>query len=304
MIIVIGHKNPDTDSVVSAIVWSKLLQKEEKEAIPAVTGEINNETKYVLSEAGVEVPVIKEKLRGEDVFLVDHHSKNQMIEGGIVVGVLDHHHLSGLITDSPIYFRNEPLGSTSTLIFKITKERGISIDKEDALLLLGGIISDTLKFTSPSSTFEDEEAAKEVSKIAERDIDDLAKSMFKEKSDFSEMDMREVIRKDYKEFSFSNKKVGIGVCETTDKSFFEGKDKGIIEEMKNIKQEENLDFVFFAVIDILESNSFLYTSTTEEMEVAKRAFKINSSNNPALLEGVTSRKKQIVPPLSEVFKQI
>jgi len=305
MIIVIGHKNPDTDAVVSAIVWSNILNKKGEKAIPAIAGELNKETQYVLKEAQVETPQKKEKMRGEDVFLVDHHGKSQMIEGAInVIGVLDHHHLSGMTTDSPIYFRNEPVGSTSTLIFKVAKENNIELSKKEAFLLLCGIVSDTLKFNSPTSTKEDEEVAESLAEISEVDIEDLSESLFKEKSDLSGMSIKEIIINDYKNFDFSSKKVGIGVCETTEISFFEGKEGEIVKEMEEIKKEKELDYILFAVIDILGSNSLLYTPPGKEEDLIKRAFHLTISKNPVFLKGVTSRKKQIVPPVSEVLKQI
>ena len=301
-VIVIGHKNPDTDSVVSAYVWSRLLSRLGDEAKPAVAGEVNKETKLVFERAEVELPK-KQNLEDRDIFLVDHNETGQMAgDPKNVIGVLDHHNLSDLSTDQPIYFRNEPLGSTSSLIARVASEKEVELEEEEIFLLLCGIISDTLKFNSPTTTDYDVNLARDLADIIDVDIDKLAEEMFEAKSDLSDMTIKEVIEADYKDYEFGSKAVGVGVAEVATTSFFEDKEGEIIEEMKKVKEEQDLDHLFFGVIDILNKNTLLYVCDDQDQNLAKEVFDVTFENVPVKLEGVASRKKQIIPPLSKILK--
>ncbi len=301
-VIVIGHKNPDTDSVVSAYVWSRVLSRLGDSAKPAVAGEVNRETELVFERAEIDLPQ-KEDLEGKDLFLVDHNEAGQMAgDPEDVIGILDHHNLSGLSTDRPIYYRNEPLGSTSSLIARVASEKEIDLEEEEIFLLLCGIISDTLKFNSPTTTDYDKELAGDLADIIDVDIDKLAEEMFKAKSDLSGMTMKEIIEADYKSFEFGKKTVGVGVAEVATTDFFKGKTEKIVGEMREIKKEHDLDHLLFGVIDILNKNTLLYLCDKEDEKLAKKVFKVEVGDLPIKLEGVASRKKQIIPPLSKVLK--
>ncbi len=296
---VIGHKNPDTDSAVSAFVWSRALSKTGKEARFAMAGKPNRETELVFKKAGVEIPE-PETPKGE-VFLVDHNEAGQMAGSpDQVIGVIDHHKL-GLSTDGPIYFRNEPLGSTSSVIKKITEEMSVELEEEEEILLLCGIISDTLKFNSPTTTEKDIEYARRMAERVNLDIDSLAEEMFKAKSDFSGMNLKEIIEADYKDFEMGDFSVGVGVAEVAVVDFFENKDEEIINNLKKIKKEKSIDYLFFGVIDIIKKTTHLYSASDKEVELAVEAFEAEG-DNPEALEGLASRKKQIIPPLSKVLE--
>ncbi len=301
-VIVIGHKNPDTDSVVSAYVWSQILSRVGDEARPAVAGEVNKETKFVFKRAEVELPE-KENLNGKEIFLVDHNETKQMTgKPENVIGILDHHNISDFSTDKPIFFRNEPLGSTSSLISKVATEREIDLSEEEIFLLLCGILSDTLKLNSPTTTDYDRELVRDFAEILEVDIDKLAEKMFKEKSDLSDMTIEEIICADYKNYEFGGKKIGVGVAEVTNPAFFEGKAEEIIEKMKKIKKQRELSHLFFGVIDILNKNTLLYVDEEDKL-LAEKVFNVTVDSLPIKLEGVASRKRQIIPPLSEVLRE-
>ena len=301
-VIVIGHKNPDTDSVVSAYVWSRVLSRLGDSAKPAIAGEVNKETKLVFKKAGLELPK-KENLKKADIFLVDHNEESQMAGNPEnVIGVIDHHNLSGLATDRPIYFRNEPLGSTSSLIVRIASEKEIELEDEEIFLLLCGILSDTLKLNSPTTTEYDKQIVKDLSDLINEDVDKLAQEMFEAKSDLSDMTLKEIIEADYKDYKFGGKKIGVGVAEVAAIDFFNGKEEEIIQQMKEVKKEQNLDHLFFGVIDILNKDTHLYLTDKEDQKLAKEVFEVNSEKSPIKLEGVASRKKQIIPPLSKTLK--
>lgn len=301
-IIVIGHKNPDTDSVVSAYVWSRVLSRLGDKSRPAIAGDVNKETKLVFERAEVDLPK-KEELKERDLFLVDHNEPGQMAgDPENVIGILDHHNLSDFSTDKSIYFRNEPLGSTSSLIARVATEREVDLEEEEIFLLLCGIISDTLKFNSPTTTDYDVELAQDLAEIINVDIDKLAEEMFEAKSDLSDMTMKEVIEADYKPYEFGGKKIGVGVAEVATTKFFEGKTDKIIGEMEKIKKKQGLGHLFFGVIDILNKNTLLYLCDEKDKELAKKVFQVKVGDLPIKLEGVASRKKQIIPPLSKVLK--
>ena len=301
-VIVIGHKNPDTDSVVSAYVWSRVLSRLGDEAKPAIAGEVNKETKLVFERAEIDIPQ-EEDLTEADIFLVDHNEVGQMAGSPEnVIGILDHHNISDFSTDRPIYYRNEPLGSTSSLIARVASEKEIELEEEEIFLLLCGIISDTLKFNSPTTTDYDINLARDLADIIEVDIDKLAEEMFEAKSDLSDMTIKEVIKADYKDYEFGSKTVGVGVAEVATTSFFEGKKDQILEQMEVVKKEQDLNHLFFGVIDILNKNTLLYVCDDEDSSLAKKVFDVELGEVPVKLEGVASRKKQIIPPLSKVLK--
>jgi len=307
IIYTISHLNPDTDSVVSAIVWANFFKRQKKEALPATPNKINKETEFVLKFCKEKAPLILKSGKGKNLFLIDHGDLNQAVKDakeGKILGVLDHHKMSGLETPEPIYYRAEPLGSTSTLIAKIFKEQNIKFTKKEARLLICGIISDTLNLTSPTTTQEDKKILEELVKISPLEVEKLAMKMFKAKSDISCFSIEEILTKDYKKFVFGKNKVGIGVFETlmVDK-FFKIKDK-ILKGLKILKNKEKLDYLFFGVINILKKETILFLPSEKEEEIARKVFKfVEKEKNILLLPEIVSRKKQIIPPLSLYFEK-
>ena len=298
---VIGHKNPDTDSVVSAIVFSKYLKNG---SIPAIAGELNRETRFVLDFLKEKKPkILKKAPVNSQFYLVDHGGLEQSIPGinpEDILGVVDHHQMFGLTTVEPLFYRTEVLGSTSTLLAKMFKEKGRKIDKKSAGLLLSGIISDTLNLTSKTTTTEDKKIAKELVIISGINIKELAQKMFDAKSDISGMSIREIVLSDYKEYKHLGKKIGIGVFETVSTTPFKGKDEKILKILGDIKGESKADFVFFRLIDILKKETFFYLLSDKEDGICKKAFGV-SGKDVVVLKGITSRKKQLVP---YIFKSI
>ncbi len=299
---VVGHNTPDTDSVVSAVVFARFLQKQGKNAQAVISEKPNNETNYVFTFMEEKMPRIKKSFNNERVFLVDHNELDQSIaEDKNVCGVIDHHRISGLQTNEPIFFRVEPLGSTSTLIYKLMKETGVEIEKGDAALLLSGIVSDTLNLTSTTTTSEDEEALKSLSDIAAIDADDLAEKMFEAKSDLSGKSVEEIIMGDVKEYDFGDKKVCIGTAEAISLSFFDNNKHLILNALQEIKKEKGFDFFFFSAIDISKKEARIYSAGDEERKLAEEAFSKMEKGDFILLPGVVSRKKQIAPPLCKII---
>lgn len=296
----IGHKNPDADSVLSAILVSRFGKRIfglEIEAI--IANDINNETKFVLNFLKLKKPKLLKKIRNENVILVDTTEPKQIVEGlteDNLVAIIDHHNLGGLKSSKPIYTRAEPLGCTASIIYKILKEKNVKIDKTSAVLMVTCIISDTLNFNSPTTTKEDKQILKELNKIAKLDIQKFVRKLFAAKSSLKGISINNIISKDYKQFEMGRYKVGIGIWETTDPDSINlQKDKIILALIKK-KKIEKMDYMFFAVIDIIKNNSHLYIIENKEEELAKSVFGI-AKDSIVLSKGTVSRKKQLVPPL-------
>lgn len=300
-VISIGHINPDTDSVLSAILISRFAKKIfGLEVEPTTAGNINNETKYVLNSLKIAAPRRLNKISGEDVVLVDTTEPKQIIEGLTDVNLLaivDHHNLGGLKSGKPIFARIEPVGCTTTVIYKILQEKKIEIDKTSAILMIACIISDTLKFTSPTATADDKAAAEELNKIAKLDIESFASELFAAKSNLEGISVKDIVTKDYKDFDIGKYKVGIGVWETTNPAAVNAKKKELINALLEKKAKEKLNYIFFLVVDIIKNESVMYIVSEAEKTLAEKVFQVKAQNDLMLLKGVVSRKKQIKPPL-------
>lgn len=302
-IIVIGHTNPDTDSIVAAIAAEEFFSKAFGKKIQAFrAGEINNETKFVLQKFGVEVPELLEN-PSEDhgIVLVDHNESTQVcpkLNYKNVEYIIDHHKLS-VVTDKPTYCRVEPIGSTSTLIAKMLFENNIEISPTLAGLLLAGILSDTLNFMSPTTTQDDRELAEKINEIAKIDLDEFANGMFRAKSSLEGISAKDITELDYKIYEMGKRKVGIGTWETTLPESVNEKKEEIEQILAEKKKIEDLNCIFFMVVDILKKNCQLYLIGEDEIELAKKVFGGKIENGAMKLAGVVSRKKQIVPPLTE-----
>jgi manganese-dependent inorganic pyrophosphatase len=300
---IVGHKNPDTDSVVSAIALSELEKAEGKDYIAVRAGDLNKETEFVLNQFAFKMPELLPE--GEKkVILVDHNEVSQISENistDQIQCIIDHHKLGGLSLSEPISVRTKPVVSTATMIAQIFNEDNIEITKNVAGILLAGIISDTLNLTSPTTTEKDKKIVEALNKIANIDIERLAKDMFAAKSDISDIPTEELLNKDYKNFEIVGKKIGFGVWETVLPEAVLEREQEIINILDKMKQEESLDFVFFAVVDILNNNSVFIIISDTEKEVAEAAFGGKVENGLMKLEGVVSRKKQMIPPLEKYF---
>lgn len=297
-----GHKNPDTDSIVSAIAAQQYLSEVlSKEAVACRAGELNNETKFVLEKFGVQAPEMITAAEGEEVALVDHNEVSQLADGlniNQVEYIFDHHKMA-IATEKPIYCRMEPIGSTSSLIAKMLFEKGTKPSETNAKLLLAGILSDTLNLTSPTTTEIDRQLVPMISEIAKIEIPAFVDEMFKAKSSLEGISTEDIITLDYKTFEMGSSLVGIGTWETTSPESVNEKKIEIMEALKAKKTAENLQYMYFMVVDILNESCQLYIIGEGEGELAKKVFGKEIAEDVMDLPGVVSRKKQIVPQLTE-----
>ena len=305
MLYITGHKNPDTDSICSAIVLAHFL-----DGIPARLGDLNPETEYVLKRFGVMEPELIKSAKDKEIILIDHSEKSQSLDDlddGKLVGIIDHHKV-GITTSEPVLYIAKPVGSTATVIaelyFKGMMEfiggKNKELKPDLAGLLLSAILSDTVLFKSITTTDTDRELAEKLAEIAGiTDIYAYGMEMLKAKSTVGRMSPEEIITIDYKDFEFNGKKVGIGQVEVIDVSEIEAKKQEIYKALEEKLKKEGYDLILFLITDIIkEGSEVLVVGNREAFE---KAFNVQLKNNSAFLEGVMSRKKQIVPPLERYY---
>lgn len=302
--IVIGHKNPDTDSIVASLVAAEFFKKQLKlDAKAYRAGDLNNESKFVLKKFNVTAPILFKKALANDKFiLVDHNEASQLADGVDflqVERILDHHKMK-ITTETPIACHIEPVGSTSTLLAMMFQSSGKKVPNNLAKLLLAGILSDTLNLTGPTTTEQDKKIVKELNKTAKLNLAAFAREMFAAKSSLQGISVETIVNGDYKMYEMGRFKVGTAVWETTDPAGVAPFKKKIRDFLERKKKAENLDYLLFFVVDILKQNSLLYVLDSAEKGLAEKVFKIglNVAENELLLTGIVSRKKQIIPPLA------
>ncbi|MHC1721118.1 MAG: putative manganese-dependent inorganic diphosphatase [Clostridiaceae bacterium] len=234
------------------------------------------------------------------LILVDHNEKSQSVNGledADVIEIVDHHRIADIQTSNPIYFRNQPVGCTATIIASIYAENGIEPGKEVAGLLCSAIISDTLLFKSPTSTKADEAAVKKLAPIAEIDPEKYAKEMFKAGSSLSGKSATEIFNQDFKEFHLGDLKLGVSQISTMDTEGLKPIRQEIIDLMENTAKNENYHLLILMITDILDGGSDMIV-IGERKDLAEKAFKVEIPGNSVYIPGILSRKKQVIPPLT------
>lgn len=237
------------------------------------------------------------------VILLDHNERSQSVHGledAEVIEVIDHHRIADVQTGSPIYFRNEPVGSTSTIVASIFFENGIRPSKKVAGLLCAAIISDTLLFKSPTATNVDRIMLNRLAEIANLDIEKFAREMFKAGTSLVDKTPDQIFHQDFKMFTLSNLKVGVSQVGTMDlESFYSIKDD-VLALMEKKALDNNFSLLILMLTDILKGGSELLV-VGEEKELVSRAFNVKFSGNTVYIPGIISRKKQVIPPLTSVI---
>lgn len=245
--------------------------------------------------------LISEKKK--QVILVDHNERAQSVHGledAEILEIIDHHKIGSVETGSPIYFRNEPVGCTATIVGSIFFENGIRPSKKIAGLLCSAIISDTLLFKSPTSTKTDELVLRRLATIAGINPEKYAKEMFKAGSSLEGKTPDQILNQDFKPFTMNDVKIGVSQISTMDTEGFEAVRKEIIELMNKKCENEGFGLMLLMVTDILKGGSELI-AVGHYKDVVSKAFGVTLEGNSAYAPGVMSRKKQIIPPLTSVM---
>ncbi|WP_100011236.1 manganese-dependent inorganic pyrophosphatase [Lentibacillus sediminis] len=304
--LIFGHKNPDTDTIASALVYADLKKKLGVDAEAARLGEVNKETQFALDHFGWEAPKLIDKVSEDtaEVILVDHNEFQQSVDniGDVrIAEVVDHHRISNFETREPLYFRAEPVGCTATILNKMCKENNVEMPKEIAGLLLSAIVSDSLLLKSPTCTQEDVDAANELAKIAGVELQTYGMEMLQAGADLSDKTVKELITMDAKEFSMGEAKVEIAQVNTVDTAKVYGLQEELETEISKVIAEKELDLFLFVVTDILNNDSEVLALGNEKGKVESGFGVPLDENSRTLLKGVVSRKKQIVTVLTDEF---
>jgi len=303
-ILVFGHKNPDTDTICSAIAYAELKNKLGKDVKAVRLGEINEETKHALNYFKVEKPELVENVAGKEIILVDHNERTQTAEGfeeAKVLELIDHHRISNFNVDEPLYARLEPVGCTATIILKLFKENNLVPNKETAGLMLSAIISDTLLFKSPTCTECDVKAGKELSEIAGVNTDEYGLEMLKAGTALGDKSEAELLNMDMKIFEIDGSKIGVAQVNTVNEAEVLERKEKLLSEIDNIITKEGLKFFMFAITNILSNDSVALVSG-DGNDIIEKAFGEKVDSNLVTLKGVVSRKKQIIPPLTKAIQ--
>lgn len=298
-VLVFGHKNPDTDSICSALVKAILNNKSGKGETEAVRlGGINKETQYILNCLGIEAPRLIERVEeGKKVIMVDHNEFNQSVEGienAKILEVVDHHRIANFETAEPLYYTAKPYGCTATILYKEFVQKGIEIEKKEAILMASSIISDTLLLKSPTTTDYDRNALEALGKISNINIEEYGLELLKAGTDLDDFSEKELINLDAKSLDKDGTKFVIAQVNTVSIPDVLKRQEKLEDAIKVEIEEKGLSLFVLAITDILESNSEII-ALGERVDSVENGFSVKLENNRAFLAGVVSRKKQLLP---------
>lgn len=298
-----GHTNPDSDAIISAVAVAELLNTRGMDAVACRQGDVNPETSFILEKFGIKEPELITSVEGKDIALVDTTEVTQLPsdwEKANIKFVADHHKLGGLKTVAPLEFYGQPVGASSTIVANIFKSENKSIPANVAGAMMCAILSDTVLFKSPTTTDWDKNAVEMLAKIAgvEKPLE-LGLEMLKVKSSIENDSALTLINRDFKEFNINGKKLGVGQIELIDGSMAESKKPAILEEMKKILADGAYHSVILLITDIMKEGSEMLVAS-ENIADIERVFGVKfDANNTVWIDGMMSRKKQVIPPLEQ-----
>ena len=304
-IYIFGHKNPDTDTILSSLVLEAIERTMGTYNAKAYRlGNINKETQFVLDYFDVRTPELLEEVNeGDEVMLVDHNEFGQSVKGiekAKILRVVDHHKIANFETREPLFFISMPVGSTSTVLVEMCESSNIPIDRTTAGLMVSAIISDTLLLKSPTCTSRDKEVAEKLAKIAGIDINTYGLELLKAGTDLKDYTAEELINIDSKPFSRDDLEYQIAQVNTVCIEDVTKNREQIENAIKDFMIENKKDLFILLITDILENNSKIIAIGKQDL--VEKAFDVKLVDNMAFLPGVVSRKKQIIPKIESVLK--
>ncbi|HFU4002198.1 TPA: manganese-dependent inorganic pyrophosphatase [Streptococcus suis] len=305
--LVFGHQNPDTDAIASSYGWA-YLEREAfgRDAEAVALGTPNEETAFALDYFGVTAPRVVESAKAEgvsQVILTDHNEFQQSIadiKDVEVAAVIDHHRVANFETANPLYMRLEPVGSASSIVYRAFKENGVTPPKEVAGLLLSGLISDTLLLKSPTTHATDPQVAAELAEIAGVNLEEYGLALLKAGTNLASKSAEELIDIDAKTFGLNGNDVRVAQVNTVDIAEVLERQAEIEAAMTAASAANGYSDFVLMITDIVNSNSEIL-ALGSNMEKVEAAFNFKLENNHAFLAGAVSRKKQVVPQLTDAF---
>ncbi len=305
-ILVVGHKNPDSDSIFAAISLAYLKSQQGMPALAIAQGQPNPESQFILDYFGLQAPDIMFKVAGNKVVLVDHNTYSQApddIKHAEIEGIVDHHSLGGISTDTPVDILIRPVGSTNSIIWELYQRADITIPPSIAGGMLSAILSDTLVFRSPTTTDLDRLAAKSLASIAGvKDIEKYGQQMFLAgELDLKTAPIGDLLQRDFKSFDMSGNKVGVAQLTAVSFELLIERKNAFLVEMQTLRKEQGFKSLMLLLTDIQSGGSEILIVGEHQQEIAK-AFNLMLTNDAGWAAGVVSRKKQVIPVLEKVFK--
>ncbi|HEL2486302.1 TPA: manganese-dependent inorganic pyrophosphatase [Streptococcus suis] len=305
--LVFGHQNPDTDAIASSYGWAHLEREVfGRDAEAVVLGTPNEETAFALGYFGVTAPRVVESAKAEgvsQVILTDHNEFQQSIadiKEVEVAAVIDHHRVANFETANPLYMRLEPVGSASSIVYRAFKENGVIPPKEVAGLLLSGLISDTLLLKSPTTHVTDPQVAAELAEIAGVNLEEYGLALLKAGTNLASKSAEELIDIDAKTFGLNGNDVRVAQVNTVDIAEVLERQAEIEAAMTAASVANGYSDFVLMITDIVNSNSEIL-ALGSNMDKVEAAFNFKLENNHAFLAGAVSRKKQVVPQLTDAF---
>ncbi|WP_206483243.1 manganese-dependent inorganic pyrophosphatase [Thalassotalea sp. G2M2-11] len=299
----VGHKVPDSDSICSAIALSYLKTTLGEDVKPARLGELSPETLFILDKFGFEQPELKLSFADTDgIYVVDHSDRIQGpddIDNTTILGIIDHHKLGDITSNAPLECWIRPVGCTNTIIKMMYDFHNVEIPKNIAGAMMCAILSDTVIFKSPTCTTADIKCVEALAEIA--GIDDpqgLGMEMFKVKSAVEGTPIRDLVLRDFKDFDMHGNLVGIGQLEVIDLAIFDDIKAELAADIAALKAEGNRHSVMLLLTDIMKEGSEVLVVSDND-DLTEKAYGKATTDGKVWLDGVLSRKKQVVPPLQE-----
>lgn len=305
--LVFGHRNPDTDAVSAAVAYSYLQNQLGFNTEAVALGEPNEETKFVYNHFDVKYPRIISAINGEvkKVMLVDHNERQQSvsdIDTVEVTHVVDHHRIANFETELPLYYRAEPLGCVSTIVWKMYNENDVEVPAKIAAIMASSIISDTLLLKSPTTTDEDRAALKSLAKTADIDYETYGLEMLKAGTNLDSKTTQELIDMDAKSFDMNGNSVRVAQVNTVDVNDTLKRESDFVKDIKAENADKGYNLFVLLITNILTSDTTgIIIGDDNAVAKFETALDTKVSDNKASLPGVVSRKKQVVPPLTAQF---
>lgn len=309
-IYVFGHKSPDTDTVCTSIVYARILQQLGFDARPAVQGNINNETRYILKMAGVETPELILDAAGKNVVLIDHSELLQTVEGiqdANIISIIDHHNDGSITTGDRMIYDARPVGSTATIAWIRARNYGVEVDASMAMLLFGGMMSDTSSLKSLTTTSADRTAYQELSKIAGiRDPEAFYQEMFKASLSYEGMDDMEILNSDIKDYEAGGRSFAIGCVNAYDEPIAMDLAKRMKAILPELSAERGVEMSYAQISIFHDDISICYIVPSDEKagEVLEAAFPdggFTFDGTSYVFNPGMSRRQVLAPAISDVL---
>ena len=305
-ICVVGHSNPDTDSVTAAIALAALLNAQGSDAKACMQSsleDLNPESKMILDRFALEVPEEISDVAGKQVALVDFSDIGQgpaNLADAEVVTIVDHHKVGDVTTNNPILFRAEPVGCTGTVLNKMFKDAGVTIPKDIAGGMLAAILSDTVNFKSPTCTDDDKAAVDDLKAVAGvDDTEGLFMDMLKAKSSVDGVPAKDLLFRDYKDFDMKGNKIGVGQLELATLDQVADIRTDLLKAVEEVKADGRHS-VLLMLTDVVKEGTDLVV-VSDDVSLIEKAFGSKLDGTSMWIDGMMSRKKQTVPNLQEAF---